>query len=68
MKDRKGLSPNGRRGEEELGRAEEVRIIIRIYCTRKESIFNETRKNKKFSKKVLAADLEYLAHSWDLVT
>lgn len=51
MKDRKGLSPNGRRGEEEPGRAEEVKIIIRIYCTRKESIFNETRKNKKFIKK-----------------
>lgn len=44
MKDRKGMGTEGRRGEEELAGAKAEETIIRLYCLRKESIFNK-RKN-----------------------
>lgn len=35
MREKKGVDPDGRRGEEELGGVEGGRIIIRIYFVRK---------------------------------
>lgn len=45
MKDRKRVRTEGKEYGEELGRVEGRKIIIVIYCLRKESIFN-----KKFKK------------------
>jgi hypothetical protein len=41
MRDRKEVTPDGMGGEEELGGAEGRETVIRIYCMRKESIFNK---------------------------
>lgn len=45
MKDRKGMDTEGRRGEEELAGAKAGETIIRLYCLRKESIFNKRKKS-----------------------
>lgn len=42
MRDRKEMDL--REEEEELGRTEEGETIIRVYCMRKESIFNKKEK------------------------
>lgn len=44
MRDRKEMDL--REEEEELGRTEEGETIIRVYCMRKESIFNKKEKNE----------------------
>jgi hypothetical protein len=44
MKGRKGVELDERVGGEELGGAEGEKTVIRIYCRRKESIYN--RKGK----------------------
>ena len=38
------VEPEGRECEEELEKAEGGETIIRIYCMRKESIFNKNKK------------------------
>lgn len=47
MKDRMGKDLEGRRCEEKLGRVEGRETIFRIYCTKKESIFNKINCKKK---------------------
>lgn len=44
MRARKGVDPEGRGGGEELGGEEGGKTIIRIYCMRKDSIFNKRKK------------------------
>lgn len=41
MRDRKGIGLDGRGGRDDLGEVGGGEIVIRIYCVRKESIFNE---------------------------
>jgi hypothetical protein len=38
-RERKGVDPEGRGGREELGEAEGRETIVRIYCMRKEFLF-----------------------------
>lgn len=46
MRDRKGVDPDGRESEEELGGVEEEGNVTRIYHVRKEPIFNKREKNR----------------------
>ena len=39
--DRKGVDPDGKEEEEELGGVKGGGIIIRVYCMKKESIFDK---------------------------
>jgi hypothetical protein len=55
MRDRKEVDPDRKGGWEELGREKEVGIVIRIYHTRKEYIFNKST-NKKLK--------SFLCHNW----
>ena len=41
MIDRKGVDPEKRRGGEELGGVQGRESIIRVYCIKKDSIFNK---------------------------
>jgi len=41
VKDRKGVDSEERRGREELGGVKRGKTVIRMYCMRKESIFNK---------------------------
>ena len=46
MRDRKGVDPDGKGDGEELGGVGRE-TVIRLYCMRKESIFNKKGKNWK---------------------
>lgn len=50
MKARKGVDPDRRGGKEELG-VEGEKTVVRIYCIRKESIFNQRGKINKIKVK-----------------
>ena len=51
MRDRKGVDPDRRGGEEVLGGVKGGETVIRIYRMRKESIFNQRNKNKDRKRK-----------------
>ena len=43
MRDSKGVDPDGRVGRVELGQVQERETVIRIYCMKKEPVFNGGR-------------------------
>lgn len=47
MKDKKGVNAKGSRGWEERGGLEKGETIIRLYCIRKQSLFNKGKRKEK---------------------
>jgi hypothetical protein len=53
-RDKNGVALNGRGCKKELGEVEEKETVIKIYCVRKESIFNKKEEIKANTKSTSA--------------
>lgn len=53
MRDRNGVDPDGRGGEEEPGGVDGREIVLRLNCMRKEIMFNKRNKNTGKGKTIL---------------